>query len=400
MERTTDDGADRAADGEGDATAGDRRTRSRRDVLVAGGAGLATAVAGCTGRTGTTAKTSTGQQTTPATTEEPNDKAEFRLHWQRYSNLYANVTASEHWTWPAHDVDVTVKPSNGSQAAAKSVASGKEMFGSGGYGAVLGLIGSGAPLTVVANFTGPWGGVVSLEETGITSWTDLEGKTVGQFPFGSTPVVAKAAMRRRGVDLSTIQFQNVQPGSAISLLIQGNLDAIIRYVPQTRARLGIEGYSVNALKSGAVLDHLGLALFAHDDVVDRDPDLVNDVVAGFIDGLRFWATNHDEVMARQKEIVKDSRWQPKLNDRLLGSVYAAQAPPKDVGLEQGKGWVDEDRLEKTIEVFHDAGALDTAMDPQTVYTNRFVEQNRDLAVDAAKALYAKLESFEEGPNAL
>lgn len=367
------------------------RTRTRRDVLIAGGVGMATMAAGCVGSGNT-------QKSSKTTTTETNQETAFRLHWDRNENIYANITAAEQWTWPKHGVDVTVKTSNGGQAAAKSVASGNESFGSGGYGAVLKLIDSGAPLTVVANFTGPWGGVLSLEDTNITSWMDLEGKTVGQFPFGSTPIVAKAAMKRRGVDISNIKFQNVQPGSGMTSLMKGEIDAMIRYVPQTKARLEMEGYSVNALKSVDVLDHLGLAFFVHDDVLDQNRELVDGMVAGFIDGIRYWAENHDEVIEAQKKVASESQWKPKLNDRMTGPVYAAQAPPTETGLEHGKGWISEGRLQKTIDIFHEAGAIDSKPSMESIYTNEFVENNQSLAIDTAKALYDKLDEFDVGPN--
>ncbi|MFW5918975.1 MAG: ABC transporter substrate-binding protein [Halanaeroarchaeum sp.] len=366
-------------------------TNTRRAFVAAGGAGLVTAFAGCLGAASNESSDST-------TTVDPSQETDFRLHWDRANNIYANITAAEEWTWPKQGVDVTVKTSNGGQAAAKSVSSGKEPFGTGGYGAVLQLIDSGAPLTVVANFTGPWGGVVSIDSTTLDSWSDVEGLTVGQFPFGSTPIVAKAAMRREGVDLDAVNFQNVQPGAGMQALKDGGIDALIRYIPQTKARLEMEGHDVHVLKSVDVLNHLGLALYAHDDVVADDPELVSKMVAGFIDGLKFWAENHDQVMDAQKDLVDEANWRPELNERMLGPVLAAQAPPKEVGREYGKGWITTDRLQKTIDIFHEAGAIDEAMDPETTFTNEFVEQNQSLAIETADALYERLEEFDVAPD--
>lgn len=368
----------------------DSVTNTRRGFLLAGGVGLLSSMAGCIG--------ATTNQPQDETTSEPTQETDFRLHWERSENIYANVTAAEEWTWPDHGVDVTVKTSNGGQAAAKSVSSGKEMFGTGGYGAVLQLIDSGAPLTVIANFTGPWGGIISMEDEGISTWADLEGKTVGQFPFGSTPIVAKAAMRKEGVTLEDVEFQNVQPGSGMTALMDGSIDAIIRYVPQTKARLELKGHSVNVLKSVDVLDHLGLALYAHDDVLSNDPDLVSKVVGGFIDGVKFWAENHDQVIEAHKELIGEENWRPELNERMLGPVLAAQAPPKEIGEEYGMGWVSADRLQKTIDIFSEAEAIDEPIEPEEAFTNQFVEAHQSLAIDTANALYDRLAEFDVGPD--
>lgn len=390
MDASTDARRAERSDGTDDAATRGRRpvAGSRRRFLQLSGLAAAGALAGCL----------TGGGTNQAGTLEDGASASFRLHWARRSNIYANFTAAEKWTWPQRGLDVSIDTANGSQAAAKSVAGGNDMFGSGGYGAVLQLVENGAPLTVLGTFTGPWGGVVSLKDAGITAWTDLPGTTVGKFPFGSTGPVAKAAMREAGVDPSTVEFQNVQPESGISLLMQGKLDAIVRYVPQTKARLHLNGLEVNALKSGDVLNHLGLAVYAHDDVVAERPAVADAFVGGWLGGMKMLAEQYETVMAAQKEVVDASAWKPKLNEQMRGAVYASQAPPEDVGTNHGCGWVSADRLETTIDVFHDAGLLDSRPSTGDVYTNEFVERNRDLAVETAQALYSRLEEFDVGPD--
>ncbi|MFB6071165.1 MAG: ABC transporter substrate-binding protein [Halanaeroarchaeum sp.] len=299
--------------------------------------------------------------------------------------------------WKNQGLDVNYKISGGSLAAAKSVASGKDAFGNGGFGAVLQLIESGAPLKIIGVCTSPFGGVITKKSSGIRTWKDLEGTTVGQIPYGSTAPVAKAAMRKRGVDPSKITFQNVQPGAGVKLMMEGKLDSIIRYVPQTSARLEHAGIETVSLLSADVLDHLGVALYTRKEIANSHPELVNKFTRGWLNAFQVWATDFDEVLQMYKPLMVG---EPNMEvERMyLGPLYASQVPNKDIGLEHGKGWVPEQKMTNTIEAFKSAGLLDSSPSIDDVFTNRFLRNNEQLAIETAKALYDRLKDFKVGPN--
>ena len=300
-------------------------------------------------------------------------------------------------TWEEQRLDVEYVTASGAQAAAKSVASGKDQFGNGGMAAVLQLIEKGAPLVVIGQIADPMGGIVSLQKTGITEWSDLEGKVVGQFPFGSTGPAAKVAMRREGVDLSKVTFQNIQPGSGQKLLLSGKLDAVIRYFPQIVERLEYEGKQANVLKTVDTLDHLGVALYTRREFVENDPEMVDRFVKGWLNAFQIWATDVDQVIELYKPLAV-GEFNEDLERQTLPGLYASHVPPKELGLEYGKGWTPKAQLQNTIDVFESTGLLNGDVSPEDVYTNQFIEQNQDLAIETAKQLYGALEQYEEGPN--
>jgi NitT/TauT family transport system substrate-binding protein len=384
--------------------------RSRRAVLALAGAGLATGLAGCLGGSngdgdgtddgsgdgdGDGDGTSTGTDTN---TPYPTVDVSYRGRFQRVGLAPAvNDAGVELGTWADDGLNVTYVTASGAQAAAKSVASGKDMFGNGGIAAVLQLIESGAPLTVIGQIAGPMGGVVSMADTGIEDWTDLEGKTIGVFPFGSTGPAAKAAMRRKDVDLSTITFQNIQPGAGQKLLLSGKLDGVVRYFPQILTRLEAQGEQARALKTADVLGHLGVTLYTRTKVVEKHPGRVERFVKGWLEAFEPWVTNVDKVIELY-EPKAVGEFDPELERKTLPSLYASQAPPKETGLEHGKGWTPADRLQDTIDIFTEAGMLEGSVKPEDVYTNEFVERNHDLAVDTAELLYDRMEDFDVGPD--
>ncbi|MFB6081308.1 MAG: ABC transporter substrate-binding protein [Halanaeroarchaeum sp.] len=372
-------------------------TTTRRGVLAAAGVGIATSLAGCIGGT-SAGDPSTGGTSDGTTTERQLTDVVYRGRFKRVGLAPAvNDAAIAKGIWEELGLDVSYETTSGGQAAAKSVASGKDQFGNGGITAVMQLIEQGAPLKVIGQIAGPMGGVVSLEEAGITEWTDLEGKTVGRYPFGATGPAAEAAMRRSGVDVETVQFRNVQPGSGLKLLLNGTVDAMIKYFPQMKDRLAYEGRSANVLKTRDVLHHLGITLYTRQDVIDEHPDRVDAFVKGWLNAFQFWATNLDEAIELYKPLmVGDPNMD--LERKTVPELYASQAPSKDIGLEHGKGWTPIDGVERTIEVFSETDLLEGGVTADEVFTNRFIEANEDLAIETAKSLYAALENYDIGPD--
>lgn len=301
--------------------------------------------------------------------------------------------------WEEEGLSVSYETASGGQQAASAVSSGEARFGNADVAAVLQLAEKDAPLTIIGNIAGPMDGVVSLEGTPLDEWTDLEGLTVGVFPFGPTGAAAKAAMRREGVDLDTIEFQIMQPGNGQKLLLDGTLDAVVRYFPQIQTRLEDQGESVNVLKTADVLGHLGIMLYAHDDVIENHPGWVNSFVRGWLKSFQVWATDVDTVIELYKPLAV-GEFNEELERKTLPALYSSQAPSRDIGEEYGKGWLVTEDMQNTIDVFADTELLDGDVEAEEVFTNRFIEQNRDLAVETAEALYGALESYDVGPDYL
>lgn len=378
--------------------------RSRR-AFLASAAAASVAVAGCTGTSsepagdtpGTTSEPSgdtTG--TSPGSGAMPSVKYRHRFKFLGLGSA-PNSAGVEMGLWEEEGVNVEFLPSSGSQAAAQSVAQGKDMFGNGETVAPLKLIQKGAPLTIIGQVIDPLGGVISLAETGIESWADLEGKTIGRFPWATTGKLAPQAMAKQGADPETVTWRNMQPGAQEKLLIQGEIDAAVAYFPQAEVRLQAKGHETNSLALSEVLPYLGVSLFTRDEIVENRPELVNRFVRGWLKANRVFATKLDRVVEIQKNYV--ASFNEEVERKTVGPLYAARVPRRELGTEYGKGWTPPEALRGTQEVLHEAGMLEETRSIDTYYTNEYIERNRDLAVDTAKAYYERLsQDFDVGPN--
>lgn len=307
------------------------------------------------------------------------------------------VAATEKGIWEEEGLNVSFETSSGSYAAAKSVASGKDKFGNGGVASVMGLREQGQSLVLIGQLYSPMGGVVTTGERGIESWADLEGHTIGEFPYGATGPTAKAAMRKKGVDLSTITFQNVQPGTGYKLLVEGEVDAMIEWVTVDPNRLRQSGYSPTVLRTSNVLNHLGVGLFTRQEVIDDEPETVDKFVRGWLRSYGFFANNIDEVFEIYKPKAIEG-YDAELDRMSVPITYAGMAPEESIGKEYGKGWVPPTKVDETVSIFTESGLLEGSVPPTDTYTNEFIDNNRELAVETANDLYDRLEDFDVGPD--
>lgn len=373
--------------------------KSRRGFLAASGATAVAALGGCLGSSGSDSPAGNGTTTSSQQTTALKDVTYRHRYIRTGIGTAVNDAGVEFGLWEDEGLNVSFETSSGSQAAVKSVASGKDMFGNAGISSILSLNEEGADLVVIGQMLDPLGGVVTTGEQGIETWSDLEGKTVGQYPFGSTGVAAKAAMREDGVDLSKVTFQNVQPGNGEKLLLNGNLDAMIKFFPLSKERLVAEGLSPNVLISASVLDHLGISLFTRRSVVENKPGIVNKFVRGWLNAYQVFATDIERVLEMYKPLAAEGFTKElEIQRNSLDEYYAAQVPEPSIGNQHGKGWTVPEQVTGTIETFTDAGLLNGSLNAEDQYTNQFLEQNQELAVETATTIYDRLEDFDIGPN--
>lgn len=339
---------------------------SRRTVLSLGVAATVGSMPGCIGIVG----------------EEDLPTVSYRHRFDRSGIGSAVYDAGvDFGLWEDEGLEVEFQTSSGSEAAAQSVAAKEDEFANAEIGAVLGLIDNDAPLRIIAQETTPMGGVISLADTEIGTWSDLEGKIVSRFAWAVTGSLAREALRAQGGDPDAVEWRNVDPGAHQSLLIAGEIDAAVAYYPQAVTRLSHEGYETNVLALSDVLNHLGNTVITHEDYLEEHPDQVNAFVRGWLHAHERFISEPDEVIEVHREQV--ATFDEEVERKVLPSIFASKIDP-DVSLDHGMGWTERGRMENTVEVLSDVEILETIEDVGPVYTNRFIEENQDLARETAE----------------
>lgn len=298
--------------------------------------------------------------------------------------------------WETEGLDVEYHPSEGSQAAAQAVGTGADEVGTARLDAVLPLVQEGAPLVVFGQAINPISGVISLADTNIESWRDLEGKTVGRFPFGSTGPLARAALHAAGGDPDAVEWRNLDPGSQEVLLMERQVDAVVAYWPQSLVQLDHQGFEVNVLKISEILDILNTALITREEIVETRPEMLGKFIRGWLNAHQKWIVDIDEMLDAHQGHVNE--FDETIARDTLPYLYSSRISP-EIDLAYGKGWTADDRMLETIAALEQIGMLRDRERVQGCYTNAFIEANQALGRETA-ALYDRTltEEFEVGPH--
>ncbi|GAA0936817.1 ABC transporter substrate-binding protein [Actinocorallia libanotica] len=271
-------------------------------------------------------------------------------------------------------LDVDIKPGSGTVDVMKLLASGRADFGPGDFTAAsITIAKEKLPVTSVAMIhQKTMAGIISLEGNGIAAPEDLEGRSIADQP-GSTnevtfPVYAKAA----GVDAAKVKFVSSAPPALPQLLAGGKVDAIGQFM------VGAPLVEKAAAGKKAVLlpygDHLpdlyGNSLMTSTKLADEKPELVEKFTGALLKGLEYAIAHPEET----GEILK--KRQPTQDAAIAAAEMQAMAGyvrPEGAAV----GAVDQDRVQKNIDILTEAGAIPSGVTPGQLV-------DFDVAIQAAE----------------
>lgn len=217
--------------------------------------------------------------TGPATAQETEDVT-LMLDWTPGGIASAWYYGIEQGCFTDQGINLTVERGYGGADTVTKIAAGVAKFGTADLSSImLGRISADAtvkalmPIYSASPLT-----VAVLESSGIDKIADLEGKTVAASPGDSGIKLLPIAFDEAGADFDAVNVETVEGGTLTGLLIQGKVDAITTYVTTAmiiNSAAQNAGKSVKTLNFGADLGVYSNSLFASDETIESDPDLVS-----------------------------------------------------------------------------------------------------------------------------
>jgi ABC-type nitrate/sulfonate/bicarbonate transport system substrate-binding protein len=148
--------------------------------------------------------------------------------------------------------------------------------------------------------------ILTRKATGITKLEDLVGKKLGTAVGGTADEYLGVVLKKKGIDRSKIQVLNVPPGNSLSALQGGSVDAIACWEPFGSLIEARVPDAVSLIRGGG---HIGyyINMAVRDDVIAKQPDVVERYVLGMAEATWYTRTHADEAA----EI--STRWIPGLD---------------------------------------------------------------------------------------
>lgn len=292
----------------------------------------------------------------------------FMAGFKPQANLpfVAAYVAQEKGYFAEQGLDVDIKHSTGEHL--KLLISGDVDFTTADANSVLKRRADpGLPIVAVALF-GQRGqqAFVSLEESGIQTPKDWEGKTFGYKI--SIPPDYLAILEANGVDRSKIQ--EVRVGFDPRILTEKKVDILAVFKsnePDTLRGLGFDVAVFDAADYG--VPTLGLTYITREDMVNENADTVQRFVKATMKGLEFAFENTEETL---DIILKFAEKENREHQRfmLLTEIENARSSMTD---SNGLGWMTVRQWQEFQDSLLEYGALESSTDVNLAFTDRFLE---------------------------
>ncbi|HUI41042.1 MAG TPA: ABC transporter substrate-binding protein [Terriglobia bacterium] len=249
----------------------------------------------------------------------------------------------------------------------KTVAIGQDTFGVlGGPDTLLVARSAGQPLKAIAvlHRNSNFSCLITLKSSGITKLAQLQGKKIG-FNYGhiSTDVL-HSLLRRNG-----IHYTEVDVGFDYNQLIAGKIDAEWAFTVTAGLDLPAKGIEINLINPadyGIVTQ--GYTLFATDNTVQQQPDVVLRFLRATLRGVKFAVENPEA--ANQTLLKRDPSLDAALSLKRLKDYNAVtsdseQYPP---------GYMDHAMFGDTYQRLAEEHVIGKPFDPKDAYTTQFLAE--------------------------
>ncbi|MGQ9785435.1 MAG: ABC transporter substrate-binding protein [Anaerolineae bacterium] len=210
-------------------------------------------------------------------------------------------------------------------------------------------------------------GVMTPVEKGIDSPKKLEGHSVGiPVLHGASYVGWKALAYAAKLDEQAIRLE-VTGFSQVESVSQGIVDAAVIYVANEPVQMRYLNKPVYVFEASDYINMVSNGIVTNERMIQEQPDVVRQLVQGFLKGLQYTLDHPDEAFAIVRQVVPEITDEQAPVQRAVLDASLALWRTDQLGRSDPAAWSD------TITVMKAAGMIETAPDVETLYTNQFVE---------------------------
>lgn len=259
----------------------------------------------------------------------------------------------------------------GSADAIRTVAAGRAQLGFADTGTLV-ISRTNQPLPVKAVaivYNRPPHAIYCLEESGIRTLKDLEGKTVADTAGSAVPLLFPAVARPAGVDKEKVKWVVADSASLPAMLVSRQVDCVGQFTvgEPLLARRAAPKKLVRLTYAEAGLDLYGSAVIASEAVLKDQPDLVRRFVAATVRGME--AAFADPAEAGRITNKVHPQIEAAIGQGETEAVRELAVTP--VTRARGLGYIDPKRMELTRDVVAEAFNLPRRIPVEDLYAPGF-----------------------------
>jgi NitT/TauT family transport system substrate-binding protein len=309
-----------------------------------------------------------------ATAQSP-DKVRLQIKWVPQAQFAGYFVAADKGYYAAENLDVTIIPGGPDIVTEQQVTNGQADFGVDWVASFLAFRDKGLPLVDVAQIYQSSGlTLVSKKSANITRPEDLKGRNVGVW-YGGNEFEFLALMDKLKYDPDR-DMNVIKQGFTMDPFLAGQMDAASAMTYnelQVVYESGVNPDDLNVMRyNDQGVGMLEDNLFATEDMVKNNPDLVQRFVRASIKGWQDAIDDQAGAVSIVMSHVEPGSTTVEHQTRMMSEVAKLVMPD---GVTSPIGVMDANRFATTADIALKFHVINNPADPAKSYTNDFVNAN-------------------------
>lgn len=312
-------------------------------------------------------------------------KVRFTLDWIPGATHGAFLIALQKGYYKAEGLDVTIDRGKGSAEVVRQLASNVYDMGFPDINVVMDFNSKNpdqAFPVLMSGYEEAPAAIIMLKSSGITEPKQLNGKKLGSAVNDSTFKLFPIFAKQTGIDMSSMQIQNIEPGLREVLLAQKKVDAIPGQIFNSLLELKAKGVPASDINYFMYKDY-GLELYGNSVAASRQflkehPDAVKGFLRATIKGLKDMA--RDPELAVKAAVAYEPLLNPDIERERLRVALDCCILTETVR-KKGFGDVDQDRLRNIITLITEAYKLPRKPALEEVFNPDYLPPVKDRMIN-------------------
>jgi NitT/TauT family transport system substrate-binding protein len=273
----------------------------------------------------------------------------YTLSWLPIGQYAFVYMARQLGFWKQRGIEMEISRGYGSMGAIQGISGDKFDMGGAATGAVILSRARGLDIKIVGTQGYDAGLCILAPANGsIKTPKDLAGKRIGVTAAGGDTPFLPAYCKAAGIDYGSLDIVSLDSQIIEASVINGRVDAMVAFAMSSIPNFVTQNFPVKLLRfSDYGIDFYWVNTLARQGFIEKNPQLVRDVQAGMMDGLKWTMLNPEEAVERHlKEheelaISKNAKLFTQLGVGMLSSINIVPETEQN-----GLGYTDLDKIDQ------------------------------------------------------